>query len=133
MQLQFRLDWSEMDMFAHINNVSYFKYLQAARINYWEQIGLKTPHTDGLGPMLASTGCQFRKPLFYPGNIIIDTSVQFIKNTSFGLLHRIYNADGELAAEGNDVVVLYDFLKHEKAQIPDWFRQKIAGVEGREL
>ncbi len=133
MQLQLRLDWSEMDMFAHINNVSYFKYLQAARVNYWEQIGLKTPYTDGLGPMLASTGCQFRKPLFYPGNIIIETNVEFIKNTSFGLLHRIFNADGELAAEGNDVVVLYDFLKHEKAPVPDWLRQKIAEAEDREL
>ena len=38
--LQLRLDWSEMDLFGHINNVSYFKYIQASRVHYWEQSGI---------------------------------------------------------------------------------------------
>jgi len=34
-KLPIRIDWSEMDLFGHVNNVMYFKYIQASRVNYW--------------------------------------------------------------------------------------------------
>lgn len=109
-QLHLRLDWSEVDMFGHINNVSFFKYIQASRVNYWEVCGFsKTFAETGIGPMLLSTGCRFIQPLFYPGNITVQACVQFIKNTSFGIRHRILNDKGELAAEAEDVIVVFDF------------------------
>ncbi|MCE3258723.1 MAG: hypothetical protein K0S12_364, partial [Bacteroidetes bacterium] len=33
-EIKIQLDWSEMDLFGHVNNVAYFKYIQAARVNY---------------------------------------------------------------------------------------------------
>lgn len=131
-KLPLRLDWSEMDLFGHINNVSYFKYMQASRVNYWEAIGLTKLHHDmNLGPILASTSCNFIKPLFYPGNIIIEASIGFIKNTSFGISHRILNDANEVCATGEDVIVLYDFNKNEKLRMPDDMRQKIEALEQR--
>lgn len=127
-----RLDWSEMDLFGHVNNVSYFKFIQASRVNYWEQIGLTKLHTDmKLGPILASTGCKFLKPLHYPGNIIVQASIEFIKNTSFGIHHQILNEQGEVAAEAQDVIVLYDFNINQKVNFPDALRKKIEKMEGR--
>lgn len=129
-KLSLRLDWSEMDLFGHINNVSYFKYAQAARVNYWETIGLTQLHNDmQIGPMLASTSCNFIKPLFYPGSILIESGIEFMKTTSFGLHHRILNADNEVAAEAHDVVVMYDFKKGTKIPIPDEMRAKIEILE----
>lgn len=32
--LELRIDWSEMDLFGHVNNVAFFKYVQASRVNY---------------------------------------------------------------------------------------------------
>jgi acyl-CoA thioester hydrolase len=89
-KLQLRLDWSEMDLFGHINNVMFFKYVQASRVNFWEQIGLMSDYyKDKIGPILVSSGCQWQKPLFYPDNIAIEVRVEFIKTTSIGLHHRI--------------------------------------------
>lgn len=131
-KLPLRLDWSEMDLFGHINNVSYFKYIQASRVNYWESIGLTQLHNEmKLGPILASTSCSFLKPLFYPGDIVIEASVSFIKNTSFGIRHQILNSDNEIAATADDVIVLYDFIKSEKVAMPAELRQKIELQEGR--
>src|SRR6201995_1716591 len=90
--LPIRIDWSEMDMFGHVNNVAYFKYIQASRVNYWELSGLAASFaTTRIGPILLSTSCQFMTPLFYPGNIIVECRIEFIKNTSFGIHHRILN------------------------------------------
>ncbi len=127
--LHLRLDWSEMDLFGHINNVSYFKYIQAARVNYWESIGINSLKEGGIGPMLLSTSCRFKQPLFYPGDIRILSSVTFIKNTSFGLSHHIYNNSGELAAEAEDIIVMYDFDRNEKIPVDEKLRQRIEQLE----
>ena len=129
-KLEIRIDWSEMDLFGHVNNVSYFKYIQAARVNYWEQCGLSPLFNKSkIGPILHSTGCQFRKPLFYPGNITVETRVEYIKNTSYGLHHRILNSNNELVAEAHDVIVNFDFEKNEKVPVSEELKASIIRVE----
>jgi len=126
-KLHLRLDWSEMDLFGHINNVMYFKFIQASRVNYWEHVGfLNRYFKEKIGPILVSTGCQFSKPLFYPDNITIEVRVEFIKNTSIGLHHRILNGKKELCAEAHDVIVLYNFAKNEKVIIPMELKEAMA-------
>jgi len=133
-KLNIRLDWSELDMFGHINNVMFFKFIQASRVNYWEKSGFNNDYvTKKIGPLLVSSSCQFRKPLFYPGNIITEARVEFIKNTSMGIQHRILNEKGEIAAEAQDVIVLYDFAKNETVTISPHIRKAIENIEGRPL
>lgn len=133
-KLNIRLDWSEMDLFGHINNVAYFKYVQASRVNYWEQLGLDQMHADmKIGPLLAATSCQFRKPLFYPDTISIQASIHFMKNSSFGIHHQILNGQGELCAAAEDVIVMYDFSKNEKIAIPEKVRNLIEQMEGKKF
>lgn len=132
LSLKLRIDWSELDLFGHVNNVAYFKYIQASRVNYWEAIGLSKLHGEMReGPMLATTSCQFRKPLFFPGEIVVHARVDFIKTTSFGIHHRIVNAAGEVAAEAQDVIVMFDFVKNEKIPVPAALREIIGRLEKR--
>jgi acyl-CoA thioester hydrolase len=132
LELKLRIDWSEMDLFGHVNNVSYFKYVQAARVNYWEHIGLTQLYAEtNTGAMLASTSCKFKQPLFYPGNVIIRTRVEFMKTTSFGLKHQLWNDQEDLCGEAEDVVVVFDFNTHNKVAIPDTIRKKIELLEGK--
>lgn len=134
MELILRIDWSEMDLFGHVNNVAFMKYVQASRVNYWEAVGITALHkTTNTGPMLASTSCQFKKPLFYPGNVRIEAHISFIKNTSFGIRHQIFDAEGDIAAESDDVMVLFDFNKNEKAPFPFDIRLVIEQLEGKQF
>ena len=127
LELSLRIDWSEMDMYGHVNNVAYFKYIQAARVSFWEQVGIiKSYEQSKVGPILLSASCNFIKPLFYPGNIIISTTVEFLKNTSFGLRHRIFNEQKDLAADAQDVIVYFDFNKNEKVHIAGELRNRLA-------
>lgn len=131
-KLDLRLDWSEMDLFGHVNNVSYFKYVQASRVNYWEQIGLSQLFQETkVGAILASTGCQFKKPLHFPGNITVQARISYIRNSSFGLQHQILNAAGEVAAEAEDVLVIYDFAANRKVPFPEALRKNAEIIEGR--
>jgi acyl-CoA thioester hydrolase len=44
-------------------------------------------------------------------------------------IHRITDDQGEIAAEADDVMVLFDFNKNEKALFPQWMRQNIQKQE----
>jgi acyl-CoA thioester hydrolase len=130
--LKLRIDWSELDLFGHVNNIMFMKYVQAARVNYWEKIGLYKDFLETKkGPMLASVNCQFRRPLFYPGEVTIRTRMEFIKNTSFGFHHELANEQGEVVAEAHDVMVAFDFNLNEKMSFPEELRKVVEELEGR--
>jgi acyl-CoA thioester hydrolase len=129
--LQLRIDWADLDLFGHVNNVAYFRYTQAARVNYWERCGLSAQFTDAeVGPLLLSTQCRFVQPLFYPGNIKVATRTVFIKNTSYGLHHVIYNDAGDVAAEAQDIIVNFNYRLNQKQTVSAEFRALVSGLEG---
>ncbi len=103
-KITLRIDWSELDIFGHVNNVAFNKYAQAARLNYMDTIGLMQLHkTQNIGFMVAETNCQFKKELLFPGDIHIQTKIDFVKNTSFALEHTMTNDNSEVVAIAKDV------------------------------
>ena len=127
LNLELRVDWGDLDMYKHVNNVSYIRYLQSGRINLWEASGIYDFYQDtNQGTMLVSTHCDFRNPLFYPGKAIVKTAIDYIGNKSFGIKHLVLNEDNVVCAEGKDVVVCFDFEKEETFRIPDWLREKLS-------
>jgi acyl-CoA thioester hydrolase len=125
-ETKIKLDWSEMDLFGHINNVAYFKYIQAARVNYLESVGINTADPENkLSFAVASSTCNFKKPLFFPGEISVKTNCAWIKNTSLELKHVIYDASGDIAAEATDVIVLFDYATQSKRNVPEEVRKKL--------
>ena len=132
LKLELRIDWSEIDLFGHVNNLSILQYIQSARVNYLEAIGLMPSNSEiKIGPILASTTCQFRKILFYPGNVTVYSKVDRIKNTSFRILHEIRNDQDEISAEAHDIIVLYNFDKNSKLLISDQIKKKIEDLGNR--
>lgn len=125
-KIDITIDWSEMDRYGHVNNVMIMKYVQAARVGFWELVGIGSGiDSTGKGANLAATSCNFLSPLFYPGTVHIDTGISFVKNTSFGLVHKLRNADNELVAEARDVVVLFDYQIQNKIPISDDLRAQL--------
>lgn len=82
-------------------------------------------HTQNIGFMVAETNCKFKKELLFPGNIHIETKIEFVKNTSFALEHTIKNDANELVAIARDVLVVFDFNKKEKCLIPSLMCEKM--------
>jgi acyl-CoA thioester hydrolase len=128
--LELRIDWSDLDLFGHVNSLAFLKYIQAARVNYWERIGLYQAFlATKQGSMLASVRCEFRKPLYYPGAVIVRTRMAFMGNTSFGFDHELVDGHGEVVAAASDVMVSFDFAANEKTRFPDELRRAVAQLE----
>jgi acyl-CoA thioester hydrolase len=125
-ELEIRIDWSELDLLGHVNNLAIQKYIQASRVQFLEEIGMMKLHAEtGIGPILASTSCQFLKQLRYPGTVRARTWVEGVKHTSFTLKASVLDETGDAVAEALDVVVVYDFANRHKQPIPDDVRRAL--------
>jgi acyl-CoA thioester hydrolase len=123
--------WGEMDSFAHLNNVVYFRYFENARIAYLMQVGwFDLLKTDGLGPIVASTHCRFRRPMTYPDPILIGARIITVEPDRVTFEHRLVSTKwDDVAAEGQAVVVCYNYRTSAKAALPNELRARIDELE----
>lgn len=123
LEVKLRIDWSDLDMYQHVNNLTFMRFMQSGRVNFWEATNLsKIFEETNRGPMLVSSHCDFKKSLYYPGTAIVKTKLAYMKNSSFALDHVILNEKNEICAEGRDVAVCYDFNTETTYPIPEDLR-----------
>lgn len=123
--LKLRIDWGDLDLLGHVNNVSIVRYLQAGRVMFMEKIGMPAVPGMKTGPIEAATEIQFRKQLNFPGDVEIRTAVREVKNTSIILDHQICDKTGEIAVSAMEVIVFFDFVNQTKIPLTDEIRENI--------
>jgi len=133
-QIEIPIAWGDMDAFQHVNNVAYFRYFESARILYSEKLGLhELKDETGIGPILGSTSCKYRLPLTYPDTISVGAKVIDIAEDRFTMKYVIVSHQHQkIAAEGDGVVVMYNYREGKKTAIPEDIRQRILMMEKME-
>lgn len=123
--------WGEMDAFQHVNNVVYFRYFESARIAYFEKLDiLDLMNRTGIGPILASTSCSFRIPLKYPDKVLSGVRVTNIGEDRFIMNYIVVSVKNKkVAAEGDGVIVTFNYRENRKSLIPEELRQSILAFE----
>lgn len=118
--------WGDMDAMGHVNNTVYFRYLEQARIAWFEALGCP-PDPVGTGPVIINAHCTFLKQLRYPGDIEITTHVGDFGRSSFQTLHQIRRVDSPevLAAEGGSKVVWVDQRVEKSSPLPPEMRERL--------
>lgn len=129
-----KMSWGQMDAFKHMNNIEYFRYFEDGRIAYFEESGLSGGFTagesDSIGPILASTSCQFKMPLQYPATLHVGTKVIDVGDDRFTLEHAIADAESDrIAAVGTAQIVTFDYETGQKVHIPDHWREAMNNLE----
>ena len=125
------LSWSQMDAFQHINNAVYFRYFEDIRIAYFERIKvIEHMNKTQIGPILASTSCDFRAPLTYPDTIQIATIVEDIESNRFTMKYLVYSERlNKIAAEGEGLIVYYDYQRERSCEIPEVILSSINALQ----
>ncbi|HEY2784761.1 MAG TPA: thioesterase family protein [Fimbriiglobus sp.] len=130
--------WGDMDAFGHVNNVVYFRYFEAARIEYLTRVGwMASKETAGLGPIVHSTQARFRKALTYPDTVRVGGRVVEMRDDRVTIEHVLMSdRSAAVAAVGQVIVVNFDYRTGEKAALTDALRTAIRDLErpcGNEL
>ena len=131
--VEFPVAWGEMDAFQHVNNAVYFRYFENARILYSEKAGLHAfKRKTGIGPILGATSCRYRFPLTYPDTISVGAKTVHIAEDRFTMQYAVVSHSHEkIAAEGEGIVVIYDYRKRRKTAMPDGIHRRLVALENK--
>jgi acyl-CoA thioester hydrolase len=131
--VEWPVGWGEMDAFQHVNNVVYFRYFEHARLEFVRRLGWdELQRQTGVGPILASTSARFRRALTYPDTVSIGVRVKEMSEDRFTLEYRIVSHKLQaVAAEGDSVVVTFDYQEQRKAPVPEELKRRMEELERR--
>jgi acyl-CoA thioester hydrolase len=72
----------------------------------------------GIGPILAETSCTFKKPIFYPDTLTVGSGIRSIGKGSFIMDYSVFSEKAGISASGEARIVMYDYNKARKTDIP---------------
>jgi acyl-CoA thioester hydrolase len=118
----------DIDAMGHVNNAVYATYLEQARVSYIEDVvdePLMT--TDGV---VADLHIDFERPIDWGESVTVGVRAGELGTSSIPLAYEI-RAEGDLAATGETLMVVFDPEAGEPRPIPDAWRERIIEHEGR--
>jgi acyl-CoA thioester hydrolase len=116
-----------MDAYQHVNNVVYFRWFETARMALFRAIDFT--NGTGTGPILHSTTCRYRAPVYFPDDIVTAARVIDVGDDRFTVEMAVFSArEQTIAAAGTAVIVAYDYVNKTKATLPAAVRDAIAAL-----
>ena len=126
--LRLQVRWGDMDALGHVNNTEYLRYFEQSRVQWLEGLGHPTTG-EGHGPILAKATVSYLKPIVYPSEVEVRLFASRVGNASFTVASDIVNGRdvAERFAEGEFVIVWYDYRGGRSVPVPDRLRTVLAG------
>ncbi|KAL5044760.1 hypothetical protein BDW71DRAFT_185342 [Aspergillus fruticulosus] len=135
--------WGEMDSMGHVNNVTYVRYAETARVyftrNFAQHIDpahktewMNLVSNKGLGIILRSIKIDYKFPMQYPDKVTVyhklvhDPSSSQSSQFAFHLQAMILSEGRQRpAARVHEDLVTYDYKIGKKAAIPLWLMEQL--------
>jgi len=115
--------WGDMDAMGHLNNASYFRYMETCRIDWMHAIGCML-RPDGEGLVIVNAFCNFYRQLEYPGDVLVRMFSSDPARTTFETWVTMERTDepGRVCAAGGATTIWVDFPLQKAKTLPDWVR-----------
>lgn len=116
--------WRDMDAYGHVNNAKYISYLEEARVRWMHGVMGQATMDRGASPVVANTHVNYRLPIVWPNDIVVELYVERVGTSSVTIGHRIVadNDDTVLYSDGHVVVVWIDTATGRSVPLPDAIR-----------
>ena len=121
--------WGDMDAFGHVNNTVYYRYIESARICYFDQLNI---FEQDVYTVVASSQCKYLSPVVYPDQLKIGVRIEELRNSAIRMSYVLWStAQQNNVALGEAVIVCVDKMNMKKTPIPENIRHKIKEIEWR--
>lgn len=121
--------WNDNDHYGHVNNATYFEYLDTA-VNGWlmQATGSDIRGHEAIG-IVASVGCDFYREVGFPDVVEVGIATARVGSTSITYRLGVFRAgDPELRALGTFVHVYVDHASRRPVAIPERVRAAVADL-----
>jgi acyl-CoA thioester hydrolase len=113
--------WGDMDAMGHVNNTVYFRYMEQARIDWFESLVPRGEAWRTMSIVIVNASCNFKKPINYPGMVEVRVFAGAPGGSSVPTYYEL-RVESQLYADGAATVVFVDPQKQKPMRIPEEIR-----------
>ena len=113
--------WGDMDAMGHVNNTVYFRFMEQARIGWFDSLVPRAEAWKSTGIVIANASCNFKRPINYPGTVEVKVHIGTPGGSSVPTFYEMRVA-GELYSDGAATVVFIDMQTQKPTRIPEKIR-----------
>ena len=130
--IEIPVQWGDMDAYGHVNNTVLFKFFESARIAFLGECDFLRAYDElKIGPILHSTACRFRRPLYYPDTVRVGARVTQVQSDRIEMEYVVFSTSlNTVAAEGTGTVISFDYHECTKTSLPEMVVTGLAALEG---
>lgn len=124
--------WGDMDAMGHVNNTVYFRFMEQARIRWFDRLVPEQDAWQTTGVVIANATCNYRRAITYPGTVEVKLFVGAPGGASVPTTYELrVDDDPEPYADGAAMVVFIDMKTQKSRRIPEAIRARLerAAVE----
>ena len=122
--------WGDMDAMGHVNNTLYFRYMEQARISWFDRLVPEEDAWHSMGIVIANASCNYRRAITYPGTVEVKLYVGAPGGASVPTTYELrVDDDPEPYADGAAVVVFIDMKTQKSRRIPEGIRARLERAE----
>lgn len=131
MRVEIHRRFSDLDPLGHVNNVAFHDYLQEARMGLIGELDAVV--NDDFAQVVVSQEIRHTKPLGYSREpVVIEAEVTDMARTSYSIVYRILDENGEIAAEAMTKLAVVDPVSGRPIRMSEDLRQRLLAVgDGR--
>lgn len=115
--------WGDMDAMGHVNNTVYFRYMEQARIAWFESLVPRAEAWGEISIVIVNASCNFRRPINYPGTVEVKVFAGTPGGSSVPTFYELL-LENEIHADG-DATVVFLGRDQKPLRIPDPIRALI--------
>ncbi|OFZ99147.1 MAG: hypothetical protein A2Z64_06495 [Betaproteobacteria bacterium RIFCSPLOWO2_02_67_12] len=118
--------WGDMDAMGHVNNTVYFRYMEQARISWFEGLVPQAEVWKATGIVIVNASCHYKRPITYPGTVEVRLLVGRIGGSSVATYYELrVDADPEPYANGEAVVVFVSSATQKPTRMSEAMRARL--------
>jgi len=118
--------WGDMDAMGHVNNTVYFRFMEQARISWFDRLVPEDAAWKSTGIVIANASCNYQRALTYPGTVEVRLYVGEPGGASVPTFYELrLEGDPLPYAEGAAVVVFVDLVSQKSKRIPEDIRSRL--------
>jgi acyl-CoA thioester hydrolase len=132
-QVEQPVAWGDMDAMQHVNNVTYFRYMETARVSFLQQVGFMAYAAEHqVGLLVAEQSCKYVRAVTYPDILIVGVKLAEIKEEWFELKYLITSKQlNGVAAIGSSKIVAWNIRDQQKMTMPNLLATALNEMHGK--
>jgi acyl-CoA thioester hydrolase len=119
-----RVRFGDLDALRHLNNVTFLRYFETARIGYLRTLGPgmdPTTFLDGFGLIFAECHIAYRSPVLFDEEVTVRCGIGELRRSAFQVTFEMH-VDERAVADGWGWLVGFDYRAQRPQPLPDDLR-----------